>query len=159
MTKINNRVKMLLLVLTLAVIGIISSVFMIDKYVDKCIAKMQPQLTTQVSISVYNNTSDKVEIIHTDKNNIEVYVNDPVIDNNIDSGDKDKVSEEDIPFDVQVTSSIGLNVRVKPNINSDKVDALNYGEIVGVDNRVGDWYKLNNDKGWIHKDYVKRISI
>ena len=70
------------------------------------------------------------------------------------------VVEETVPTIGVVTGCSKLNVRKKPNINSDVIVVVNAGSelTIDVDKSHGEWYKVtdqNNNVGYCMKKYVK----
>ncbi len=58
----------------------------------------------------------------------------------------------------KVTASSGLNVRSSADINSSKINALNYGTTVEVTQLNGDWGYLPAYNGWINLNYAELVS-
>lgn len=130
-----------------SLIGVFGSAFMIDNYIDRCIAKMQPKVSNEIVVNVYNNTNSKVNVEHGKDGSINVYIN-----------DKGKNSSENkyIPKQGIVIAESGLNIRDGANIKSDKVGVLEYGEKTTIIDETDYWYRI--DRGYIFKQYVERCS-
>jgi uncharacterized protein YgiM (DUF1202 family) len=115
---------------------------MIDKLIDSYIEEIK----TTVNIEVINNTTD--EVVVEDKNgNIKVYIN---------SETEDEVVTETNEFEqrqVKVITDKGLNIRKEPDISSEVVGTINYGDETTVINEVDGWYETTN--GFIKSDYVE----
>lgn len=136
--------KMLVIVILLCIAGMISSAFLIDKYIDSYITKLQPQIKNEIVVNLYNNTKDKVTVDKDDNGNINVHIN-----------KENKLDKKD-PKQGVVLAVSGLNIRTEPNINSDIIDALDYGAKVKILDETDHWYRI--DKGFIYKDYVELIE-
>lgn len=128
-----------------SLIGVFGSAFMLDNYIDKCIAKMQPKVSNEVVVNVYNNTNSKVNVEHGKDGSINVHIN--------DKEKNDSSENKYIPKQGIVTAKSGLNIRDGASIESDKVGALEYGEKVLIIDESDYWYKI--DRGYIFKQYVK----
>ena len=131
-----------IVVLVICFTGIFASTFMIDNLIDNYIEEIK----TEVNIEVINNTTD--EVVVEDKNgNIKVYIN---------SETEDEVVTLTPKFEqkyVRVTTDKGLNIRENPDISSEVVGAIKYGDEVLVINEVNGWYETTN--GFINQNYVE----
>lgn len=136
--------KMLVIVILLCIAGMISSAFLIDKYIDSYITKLQPQIKNELVVNVYNNTEDKVTVDKDDKGNINVHI------------DKESKVDKKEPEQGVVLAVSGLNIRTEPNINSDIIDTLDHGTKVKILDETNYWYRI--DKGFIYKEYVELIE-
>lgn len=61
------------------------------------------------------------------------------------------------PYRVKVTANIGLNIRKKATTLSSKIGALTCGSIVTISKVSGKWGYIEDKKGWICLDYVKKV--
>lgn len=128
-----------------SLLGVFGSAFMLDNYIDNCIAKMQPNVTNEIVVNVYNNTNSKVNVEHNKDGSINVHIT-----------DKDKIDSSDnkyIPKQGIVTAKSGLNIRHGADIKSDKVGVLEYGEQITIIDETDYWYKI--DRGYIFKEYIE----
>lgn len=123
--------------------GIIASTIMIDNLIDSYIKEIK----TEVNIEVINNTTD--EVVVEDKNgNIKVYINSETED--------EVVTRESTVFEqrqVKVITDKGLNIRKEPDVSSEVVGTINYGDETTVINEIDGWYETTN--GFIKSDYVE----
>ena len=123
--------------------GIIASTIMIDNLIDSYIKEIK----TEVNIEVINNTTD--EVVVEDKNgNINVYINSETED--------EVVTRESTVFEqrqVKVITDKGLNIRKEPDVSSEVVGTINYGDETTVINEIDGWYETTN--GFIKSDYVE----
>lgn len=123
--------------------GIIASTIMIDNLIDSYIKEIK----TTVNIEVINNTTD--EVVVEDKNgNIKVYINSETED--------EVVTQESTVFEqrqVKVITDKGLNIRKEPDVSSEVVGTINYGDETSIINEVDGWYETTN--GFIKSDYVE----
>ena len=123
--------------------GIIASTIMIDNLIDSYIEEIK----TTVNIEVINNTTD--EVVVEDKNgNINVYINSETED--------EVVTRESTVFEqrqVKVITDKGLNIRKEPDVSSEVVGTINYGDETTVINEIDGWYETTN--GFIKSDYVE----
>ena len=123
--------------------GIIASTIMIDNLIDSYIEEIK----TTVNIEVINNTTD--EVVVEDKNgNIKVYINSETED--------EVVTRESTVFEqrqVKVITDKGLNIRKEPDVSSEVVGTINYGDETTVINEIDGWYETTN--GFIKSDYVE----
>lgn len=136
--------KMLVVVIFLCITGIITSAFLIDKYIDGYITKLRPQVKNELVVNVYNNTNNKVTVDKDDKGNINVHI------------DEEKKVDKKEPKQGTILAISGLNVRTEPDINSDIINALDYGSKVKILNETKYWYQIDN--GFIYKDYVELVE-
>lgn len=141
---VKAKLKLFMIIFLVCFVGIITTSFMIDKKIESYIADMKSVIN--INIEVINNTNDNVEVKKSDNSNIKVYINSKA-DSQVTEETSNAISEE-----VTVTSKVGLNIRKKPTVESEKVGAYNYGERVKVIEDHGYWYKT--DLGFICKRYV-----
>lgn len=131
-----------IIVFVICFTGIFASTIMIDNLIDSYIEEIK----TTVNIEVINNTTD--EVVVEDKNgNIKVYIN---------SETEDNVVTETNEFEqrqVKVITDKGLNIRKEPDISSEVVGTINYGDETTIINEVDGWYETTN--GFIKSDYVE----
>lgn len=123
--------------------GIIASTIMIDNLIDSYIKEIK----TEVNIEVINNTNNEVAVEDRDCN-IKVYINPET--------EEEVVTEETTVFEqkeVTVITDKGLNIRKEPDISSEVVGTINYGDDVTVINEVDGWYETTD--GFIKTDYVE----
>lgn len=123
--------------------GIIASTIMIDNLIDSYIKEIK----TEVNIEVINNTNNEVAVEDRDCN-IKVYINPET--------EEEVVTEETTVFEqkeVTVITDKGLNIRKEPDISSEVVGTINYGDVVTVINEVDGWYETTD--GFIKTDYVE----
>ena len=123
--------------------GIFASTIMIDNLIDSYIEEIK----NTVNIEVINNTNDEVAV--EDKNgNIKIYINSETED--------EVVTQESTVFEqrqVKVITDKGLNIRKEPDISSEIVGTINYGNETTIINEVDGWYETTN--GFIKSDYVE----
>ena len=137
------KLKWFLIALAVCFIGIFASVFMIDNIIDGYIEEIK----TVVNIEIMIETNDEV-IVKREDDNIKIYIN--------TESSKDKATTEASKFEhkyVKVVTEKGLNIREKPDITSDVVGTINYGEEVLVINECNGWYETTN--GFISQDYIE----
>lgn len=132
-----------IIVFVICFTGIFASTIMIDNLIDSYIEEIK----TTVNIEVINNTTD--EVVVEDKNgNIKVYINSETED--------EVVTQESTVFEqrqVRVITDKGLNIRKEPDVSSEVVGTINYGDETTVINEVDGWYETTN--GFIKSDYVE----
>lgn len=123
--------------------GIFTSTIMIDNLIDSYIEEIK----TTVNIEIINNTTN--EVVVEDKNgNIKVYINSETED--------EVVTQESTVFEqrqVKVITDKGLNIRKEPDISSEVVGTINYGDETTIIDEVDGWYETTN--GFIKSDYVE----
>ena len=123
--------------------GIFASTIMIDNLIDSYIEEIK----TTVNIEIINNTTN--EVVVEDKNgNVRVYINSEIED--------EVVTQESTVFEhrqVKVTTDKGLNIRKEPDMSSEVVGTINYGDETTVIDEVDGWYETND--GFIKSDYVE----
>ena len=131
-----------IIVFVICFTGIFASTIMIDNLIDSYIEEIK----TTVNIEVINNTTD--EVVVEDKNgNIKVYIN---------SETEEVVTRESTVFEqrqVKVITDKGLNIRKEPDVSSEVVGTINYGDETTVINEIDGWYETTN--GFIKSDYVE----
>ena len=146
------KLKWFLIALAVCFIGIFASVFMIDNIIDSYIEEIK----TVVNIEIMNETNDEV-IVKREDDNIKIYINtESSKDKATTEASKDEVTTEASKFEhkyVKVVTEKGLNIREKPDITSDVVGTINYGEEVLVINECNGWYETTN--GFISQDYIE----
>lgn len=149
--KINSdkKFKNLVIAIMICIINIIACIVLLDKSIDRYIAELKP--VTNVTVNINNNTNDIVTVNYNQKKNI-VNVD---IDEKIASS---RQSPNNDPFDVQVTSKVGLNIRKDHTTESDIIGLLEYGDIVKISYCEGHWYKISDSDGWIFGDYVVQLE-
>lgn len=132
-----------IIVFVICFTGIFASTIMIDNLIDSYIEEIK----TTVNIEVINNTTD--EVVVEDKNgNIKVYINSETED--------EVVTRESTVFEqrqVKVITDKGLNIRKEPDVSSEVVGTINYGDETTVINEIDGWYETTN--GFIKSDYVE----
>ena len=143
----NYKLKLFLMLFAICFIGIITSTVLIDKQIDSYIAELKTNV--DINIEVIDNTDSNVTI-KQDENDIKVYI-DP------NESEEAGVIEDNKDTDefVTITAKRGLNIRVEPTVNSEKVGAFDYGEEVKIIEDCGDWYKT--EYGFIYKLYTTKI--
>ena len=116
---------------------------MIDNLIDSYIEEIK----TTVNIEIINNTTN--EVVVEDKNgNVRVYINSEIED--------EVVTQESTVFEhrqVKVITDKGLNIRKEPDVSSEVVGTINYGNETTVIDEVDGWYETND--GFIKSDYVE----
>ena len=137
------KLKMFLIVFLVCFVGILATSFMIDRKIDSYIADLKSDIN--INIEVFNNTNDNVKVEH-DKDAIKVYINP-----NTEESQVTQTTEFKQKY-VKVTSELGLNIRKEPEVSSEKVGAINYGDEVLVIEDTGEWYKT--ELGFIYKLYT-----
>lgn len=145
----DKKFKNLVITILICIVNIITCVVLLDKSIDKYIAELKP--VTNVTVNINNNTNDIVNVNYNKKKNVV----------NIDIDEKvasSQQSSNNDPFDVQVTSKIGLNIRKDHTTESDIIGLLRYGDIIKVSYCEGHWYKISNSDGWIFGDYVVQLE-
>lgn len=138
--------KVLGCIILISLIGIFGSAFMLDRYIDSCIAKLQPKVTNEIVVNVYNNTDSNVKVENGKDGTVNVHVTDKT----------SSISSENEKYNPKqgiITAESGLNIRNEANVKSDKVGVLEYGETVTVLNETEYWYEI--DQGYIFKEYVE----
>ena len=132
-----------IIVFVICFTGIFASTIMIDNLIDSYIEEIK----TTVNIEVINNTPD--EVVIEDKNgNIKVYINSETED--------EVVTQESTVFEqrqVRVITDKGLNIRKEPNVSSEVVGTINYGDETTIINEVDGWYETTD--GFIKSDLVE----
>lgn len=134
-----SKLKMFSLIFLVCFIGIILSVFLIDRQIDKYIAEIKTNV--DINIEVVNNTNSKVTV-NQNKNEIKIQ-----LDESETTGIKATY--------VKVVTESGLNIRQEPDIESEKVGTVNYGHTIKITEDCGDWYKT--DFGFIYKEHTIKI--
>lgn len=132
-----------IVVLVICFTGIFASTIMIDNLIDSYIEEIKPT----INIEVINNTTDEV-VVEDKHGNIKIYINSEIED--------EVVTRESAVFEhrqVKVITDKGLNIRKEPDISSEVVGTINYGDETIVVNEVDGWYETTD--GFIKSDYVE----
>lgn len=137
------KLKMFMIVFLVCFVGILATSFMIDKKIDSYIADLKSDVN--INIEIIDNNDSKVNV-KQDGNDIKVYINPKSEESHVTKTTKVK------PTYVTVTSELGLNIRKEPDISSEKVGAINYGDKIKITEDTGEWYKT--DLGFIYKSYT-----
>lgn len=137
-----SKLKMFSIIFIVCFIGIIISTVLIDRQIDKYISEIKTNV--DINVEVINNTDVKVTLSQN-KGDIKIQLDDL----------HTTKSKEEVSTYVKVVSESGLNIRQEPDIESEKVGAINYGDSVKVIEDCGDWYKT--DSGFIYKEYTIKI--
>lgn len=137
-----SKLKMFSLLFLVCFVGIILSVFLIDRQIDKYIAEINTDV--DINIEVVNNTNTKVTV-NRDGNKIKLQ---------LDESDTTETPNAKATY-VKVVTESGLNIRQEPDIESEKVGTVNYGHTIKITEDCGDWYKT--DFGFIYKEYTIKI--
>lgn len=137
-----SKLKMFSLIFLVCFIGIILSVFLIDRQIDKYIAEIKTNV--DINIEVVNNTNSKVTV-NQNKNEIKIQ---------LDESETTETTSIKTTY-VKVVTESGLNIRQEPDIESEKVGTVNYGHTIKITEDCGDWYKT--DFGFIYKEYTIKI--
>ena len=146
MKQLSFSLKVFITLFVLCITGIVFSTIAIDKQIDSYIEEVK----TEVNIEVINNSDNEVILVQEGED-ITVIINS---DEESEQVTKNDIEEEDDAYGM-VTSTIGLNVREEPSLDSEKVGVLEYGSKVKILGESGDWYKT--DSGYIFKEYVVKI--
>lgn len=146
MKRLSFSLKVFITLFVLCIAGIVISTIAIDREIDSYIEKMN----TEVNITVINNTDDDVTIEQED-GNIIIKVN-PEKEKSSQVTKSDENGKEEYGI---VTSVVGLNVRERPTIDSEKIGTFEYGAKVKILEESGDWYRT--ESGFIFKEYVIKI--
>lgn len=142
MYKLSLRPLLILFVLCLT--GMIFSIIAINKEIDSYIEEMKPEVFVEI-----NNVDVAVDV-KEDGNKIKVVV----------EGEEEIAITNDEPEEVEemyikVTSEQGLNIRQEPNIESERIGVLYYGEEVKILEESEQWYRI--EQGYVYKEYVIKI--
>lgn len=137
-----SKLKMFSLIFLVCFVGIVLSVFLIDRQIDKYIAEIKTNV--DINIEVVNNTNSKVTI-NQNKNEIKIQ---------LDESETTETTSIKTTY-VKVVTESGLNIRQEPDIESEKVGTVNYGHTIKITEDCGDWYKT--DFGFIYKEYTIKI--
>lgn len=137
-----SKLKMFSIIFLVCFIGIILSVFLIDRQIDKYIAEIKTNV--DINIEVVNNTNSKVTV-NQNKNEIKIQ---------LDESETTETTSIKTTY-VKVVTESGLNIRQEPDIESEKVGTVNYGHTIKITEDCGDWYKT--DFGFIYKEYTIKI--
>lgn len=137
-----SKLKMFSIIFLVCFIGIILSVFLIDRQIDKYIAEIKTNV--DINIEVVNNTNSKVTV-NQNKNEIKIQ---------LDESETTETTSIKSTY-VKVVTESGLNIRQEPDIESEKVGTVNYGHTIKITEDCGDWYKT--DFGFIYKEYTIKI--
>lgn len=142
MYKLSLRPLLILFVLCLT--GMIFSIIAINKEIDSYIEEMKPEVFVEI-----NNVDVAVDV-KEDGNKIKVVV----------EGEEEIVITNDEPEEVEemyikVTSEQGLNIRQEPNIESERIGVLYYGDEVKILEESEQWYRI--EQGYVYKEYTIKI--
>lgn len=137
-----SKLKMFSLIFLVCFVGIVLSVFLIDRQIDKYIAEIKTNV--DINIEVVNNTNSKVTV-NQNKNEIKIQ---------LDESETTETTSIKSTY-VKVVTESGLNIRQEPDIESEKVGTVNYGHTIKITEDCGDWYKT--DFGFIYKEYTIKI--
>lgn len=142
MYKLSLRPLLILFVLCLT--GMIFSIIAINKEIDSYIEEMKPEVFVEI-----NNVDVAVDV-KEDGNKIKVVV----------EGEEEIAITNDEPDEVEemyikVTSEQGLNIRQEPNIESERIGVLYYGEEVKILEESEQWYRI--EQGYVYKEYAIKI--
>lgn len=142
MYKLSLRPLLILFVLCLT--GMIFSIIAINKEIDSYIEEMKPEVFVEI-----NNVDVAVDV-KEDGNKIKVIV----------EGEEEIAITNDEPDEVEetyikVTSEQGLNIRQKPNIESERIGVLYYGDEVKILEESEQWYRI--EQGYVYKEYTIKI--
>lgn len=142
MYKLSLRPLLILFVLCLT--GMIFSIIAINKEIDTYIEEMKPEVFVEI-----NNVDVAVDV-KEDGNKIKVVV----------EGEEEISITNDEPEEVEemyikVTSEQGLNIRQEPNIESERIGVLYYGEEVKILEESEQWYRI--EQGYVYKEYTIKI--
>lgn len=142
MYKLSLRPLLILFVLCLT--GMIFSIISINKEIDSYIEEMKPEVFVEI-----NNVDVAVDV-KEDGNKIKVVV----------EGEEEIAITNDEPEEVKemyikVTSEQGLNIRQEPNIESERIGVLYYGEEVKILEESEQWYRI--EQGYVYKEYTIKI--
>lgn len=144
-TFFKNRLNIAItIVLLCSFIGIVGCSMLIENYLH---TDMNRQRNITLDIDIINKTGDSVTI-DKEKDKIKVYINE---NKNVNSKTPNKISVG------RVIPDIGVNIRIKPTIDSNVVTSLTYDTKVDIYGEDNGWYKT--DKGYIRKDLIKIIYI
>lgn len=142
MYKLSLRPLLILFVLCLT--GMIFSIIAINKEIDSYIEEMKPEVFVEI-----NNVDVEVDV-KEDGNKIKVVVEgEEEID--ITNDEPEEVEE----MYIKVTSEQGLNIRQEPNIESERIGVLYYGEEVKILEESEQWYRI--EQGYVYKEYTIKI--
>ena len=142
MYKLSLRPLLILFVLCLT--GMIFSIIAINKEIDSYIEEMKPEVFVEI-----NNVDVAVDV-KEDGNKIKVVVEgEEEID--IMNDEPEEVEE----MYIKVTSEQGLNIRQEPNIESERIGVLYYGEEVKILEESEQWYRI--EQGYVYKEYTIKI--
>lgn len=142
MYKLSLRPLLILFVLCLT--GMIFSIIAINKEIDSYIEEMKPEVFVEI-----NNVDVAVDV-KEDGNKIKVIV----------EGEEEIAITNDEPDEVEetyikVTSEQGLNIRQEPNIESERIGVLYYGDEVKILEESEQWYRI--EQGYVYKEYAIKI--
>jgi len=142
MYKLSLRPLLILFVLCLT--GMIFSIIAINKEIDSYIEEMKPEVFVEI-----NNVDVAVDV-KEDGNKIKVVVEGKE-EIAITNDEPDEVEE----MYIKVTSEQGLNIRQEPNIESERIGVLYYGEEVKILEESEQWYRI--EQGYVYKEYAIKI--
>lgn len=144
MYKLN--LKPLLILFVLCLTGMIFSIIAINKEIDSYIKEMKPEVVVEI------NNVDAIVDVEEDDNKINITIEEKETEEVAITNDEPDEVEE---IYIKVTSERGLNIRQEPNIESEKIGVLYYGEEVEILEESEQWYKI--EQGYVYKDYTIKI--
>lgn len=99
------------------------------------------------------------EIIEPVTEEIKEEVTEPIIEEPITEEIKEEIIEPVIVYNGRVDNCFKLNLRRKPNKNSEVISVLDKGQIVVILDQVNDFYKVEIDGliGFCMKSYIEII--
>lgn len=142
MYKLSLRPLLILFVLCLT--GMIFSIISINKEIDSYIEEMKPEVFVEI-----NNVDVAVDV-KEDGNKIKV-----VVEGEEEIAITNDEHEEVEEMYIKVTSEQGLNIRQEPNIESERIGVLYYGEEVKILEESEQWYRI--EQGYVYKEYTIKI--
>lgn len=142
MYKLSLRPLLILFVLCLT--GMIFSIIAINKEIDTYIEEMKPEVFVEI-----NNVDVAVDV-KEDGNKIKV-----VVEGEEEIAITNDEHEEVEEMYIKVTSEQGLNIRQEPNIESERIGVLYYGEEVKILEESEQWYRI--EQGYVYKEYTIKI--
>lgn len=142
MYKLSLRPLLILFVLCLT--GMIFSIIAINKEIDTYIEEMKPEVFVEI-----NNVDVAVDVKEVG-NKIKV-----VVEGEEEIAITNDEHEEVEEMYIKVTSEQGLNIRQEPNIESERIGVLYYGEEVKILEESEQWYRI--EQGYVYKEYTIKI--
>lgn len=138
----DNKKKLLLIVLILAVVGIVFSTMMLENYNKKFMEEIAK--INNINVNIHNVTEQEISS-NVNGDDVDIYLY-----------KKQLEPEVFIPEGVRITSDIGLNIRQEPTTDAPIVSVLEYGDVVIIEDKFDHWYKTKD--GFIYKEYTEVIS-